>query len=71
MKSGLLSLVLPDDRVRKITRPCPFCTCKYELTRGFFGLCSPTQFFLPSERHTSNAFDLSYTKILSADKSFV
>ena len=38
MKSDLLSLVLPEDRVRKITCPCPFCTCKYEWTSGFFGL---------------------------------
>ena len=38
MKSELLSLVLPDDRVRKITRPCPFCTHKYERTSGCFGL---------------------------------
>ena len=39
MKSGLLSLVLPDDHVRKITCPCPFCTHKYERTSGFFGIC--------------------------------
>ena len=32
MKSDLLSLILLDDRVRKMTCPCPFCTCKYELT---------------------------------------
>ena len=39
MKSESLSIVLPDDRVEKITRPCPFCTRKYEQTSGFFGLC--------------------------------
>ena len=38
MKSESLSIVLPDDRVEKITRPCRFCTCKYERTSGFFGL---------------------------------
>ena len=38
MKSELLSLVLRDDRVGKITRPCPFCTRKYERMSGFFGL---------------------------------
>ena len=38
MKSDLLSLVLLDDRVGKITRPCPFCTHKYVQTSGFFGL---------------------------------
>ena len=39
MRSDLLVLVLLDDRVGKITRPCPFCTPKYEWTSGFFGLC--------------------------------
>ena len=34
-----LSLVLLDDRVRKITYPCQFCTRKYERTSGFFGFC--------------------------------
>ena len=45
MKSDLLSLVLPDNRVRKITRPCPFCTRKYERTSGFFGLWYRVQRF--------------------------
>ena len=39
MNMGLLSLVLPDNRVSKITHPCPFCNRKYERTSGFFGLC--------------------------------
>ena len=39
MTSDLSSLFLPDDHVRKINCPCPFCTCKYEKTSGFFGLC--------------------------------
>ena len=38
MKSDLLSLVLLDDRVRKITHPFPICTRKYERTKGFLGL---------------------------------
>ena len=38
MKSDLLSLVLLDDRVGKISRLCPFCTRKYEWMSGFFGL---------------------------------
>ena len=33
------SLVLPDDLVRKFTRPCPFCTRNYKQTNGFFGPC--------------------------------
>ena len=37
MKSSCV-LVLPDDHVRKFTRPCLFCTRKYERTSGFFGL---------------------------------
>ena len=39
MKSDLLTLVLLDDCVRKITYPCPFCTRKYEKMSGIFGLC--------------------------------
>ena len=39
MNSDFLSLVLPDDCVRKITRSCPFCTRKYKQMSGFFGLC--------------------------------
>ena len=39
MKSGLQSLILLDDHVRKKTRPCPFCTRKYDWRSGFFGLC--------------------------------
>ena len=38
MKSELLSLVLSDDRVKKFTRPCPFCTRQYDQTSEFFGL---------------------------------
>ena len=47
-----LSLVLPDDCVRKITRPCPFCTRKYERTSGFFRLWVP-EIFSWSKRRTS------------------
>ena len=36
---NILSLVLPDDCVRKITRPCPSRILKYEWTDGFFGSC--------------------------------
>ena len=35
MRSDLLS----QDRVRKITRHCSFCTRKYKRTCRFFGLC--------------------------------
>ena len=45
MKSDLLSLVLLDDRVRKITCPCQFCNHKYERTSGFFGLCPFVAFY--------------------------
>ena len=38
MKSDLLSLFLPDDRVGKVTHPCSFFTHKYDRTSGFFGL---------------------------------
>ena len=38
MKSELLSLVLLDDHVGKITCPCSFCIRKYVRTSRFFGL---------------------------------
>ena len=38
IRSDLLALILLDDLVRKLTRPCSFYTCKYKRTSAFFRL---------------------------------